>query len=131
MSLFGLTLWSEMAIQLSLGALASTDRMSLMGQNAKYSSRTDVFRFGSELGHCPTAGVRLRPCHWAIFCNAFNLICPVYPLHLVRDFRFSEIFLDSRPKSSAYSSPSRPEVEGALAIVTDVGAGSGGRESCD
>lgn len=26
--------------------------MSLMGQNAKYSVRADVFRFASELGHC-------------------------------------------------------------------------------
>jgi hypothetical protein len=31
-------------------------RHSASGQNAKYSSRTDVFRFGSELGHCPTVG---------------------------------------------------------------------------
>ena len=32
-------------------------RHSASGQNAKYSSRTDVFRFGLEFGHCPTAGI--------------------------------------------------------------------------
>jgi hypothetical protein len=31
---------------------------SLHGQNAKYSSRVDVFRFAAELGHCSTRSAR-------------------------------------------------------------------------
>jgi hypothetical protein len=40
-----------------LGAFLPWNAASAPGQNSKYSSRTDVFRFGSELGHCPTAGI--------------------------------------------------------------------------
>ena len=35
--------------------------MPVLGQNAKYSARVDVFRFASELGHCWTR-LPLRIC---------------------------------------------------------------------
>jgi hypothetical protein len=60
----------------------------------------------------------------------FNLICLSIPSHLhdISDF----------PKLSSTLDPNHLRIprhpvprEGALAIVTDVGAGSGGREGCD
>jgi len=35
--------------------------------------------FLGPLAHQAVVSVRFRPCHRAIFRNAFNLICPVHP----------------------------------------------------
>jgi hypothetical protein len=43
---------AERIYRRSLRTLVTKRRMSEMGQNAKYSSRVDVFRFALESGNC-------------------------------------------------------------------------------
>jgi hypothetical protein len=59
-----------------------------------------------------------------------NLICVLIlsHLHLISDFPKLSLTLD--PNHARIPCHPVPR-EGTLAIVTDVGAGSGGRESCD
>ena len=57
--------------------------------------------------------------------------CCVEPLsHLRVISDFQKLFLTPDPNQLRIARHPVPR-EGALAIVTDVGAGSGGRESCD
>jgi len=60
----------------------------------------------------------------------FDLICPVHPFtpQIISDFPKLSLTLD--PNQQRIPRHPVPR-EGTLAIVTDVGAGSGGREGCD
>ena len=82
--------------------------------------------FLGPLAHRAVVSVRFRPCHRSIFCNAFNLM-PCLSLHIshgISDFQKLSLTLD--PNHLLIPCHPVPR-EGALAIVTDVGAGSGGR----
>ena len=74
------------------------------------------------IGLLPKNGFNFEPCRLRQKSNFFNQINVIWVVQSLRKkyFCFSEVQI------SLHDLPSRPE-RGALAIVTNVGAGSGGR----
>jgi hypothetical protein len=81
---------------------------------------------GPYVAQGPQRPMRAKP----NLLKRFNLICLSIPsrLHVISDFQ--KLFLTLDPNHLLILRHPVPR-EGTLAIVTDVGAGSGGREGCD